>query len=86
MLLVSVQGTLRFRFRYILHPWTAKYSHWMWHWAIAFCQSYAIGSAKWNISHLEYSVVSLISGQHPSRQTDRQSVSYIHWANKAHRE
>jgi hypothetical protein len=21
----------RFRFRYVLHPFAAKYSHWMWH-------------------------------------------------------
>jgi hypothetical protein len=27
--------THRFRFRYVLHPWTAEYSHWMRHEAIA---------------------------------------------------
>jgi hypothetical protein len=45
---------------YALPPWTAKYSHWMWHFAChahRFCQSYVI-------SLLEHSVVSLISGQH----------------------
>jgi hypothetical protein len=24
-------GMCRFRFRYVLHPFAAKYSHWMWH-------------------------------------------------------
>jgi hypothetical protein len=61
----------RFRFRYVLHPWTAKYSHWMWHWAIAFCQSDVNSNANSEqnsaTSHLVYSVVSLISGQRPSQ-------------------
>jgi hypothetical protein len=26
---------IRFRFRYVLHPFAAKYSHWMWHKASA---------------------------------------------------
>jgi hypothetical protein len=42
----GTRAALRFRFRYVLHPWTAKYSHWMWHWAIAFCQRVCDSSAK----------------------------------------
>jgi hypothetical protein len=58
----AVQGSSMF---YISgRPSTAV---WMWHWAIAFCQRLCDSSAKWNISHLEYHVVSLISGQHPSQ-------------------
>jgi hypothetical protein len=50
-------------FRYVLHPWTAKYSHWMWHWAIAVCQSYAIAmpngtSLTWSILWSHSSVAS----------------------------
>jgi hypothetical protein len=61
-----------FRFRYVLHPWTAKYSHWMWHWAIAFCQSGVCDSSATNgtsgsLGALCIYVVSLISGQHPSQ-------------------
>jgi hypothetical protein len=26
-----VSHYFRFRFRYVLHPFAAKYSHWMWH-------------------------------------------------------
>jgi hypothetical protein len=29
--LLTPTQVVRFRFRYVLHPWTAKYSHWMWH-------------------------------------------------------
>jgi hypothetical protein len=32
----------RFRFRYVLHPFAAKYSHWMWHSAIACSISHVI--------------------------------------------
>jgi hypothetical protein len=27
--LIAVWFRFRFRFRYVLHPWAAKYSHWM---------------------------------------------------------
>jgi hypothetical protein len=52
-----------FRFRYVLHPWTAKYSHRMWHCAIALSVNEvdAIALPNGLISHLEYSVVSLMA-------------------------
>jgi hypothetical protein len=28
---VESADRFRFRFRYVLHPFAAKYSHWMWH-------------------------------------------------------
>jgi hypothetical protein len=40
----------RFRFRYVLHPWTAKYSHWMRHEAIVCC--------KGNVRAMPYESVS----------------------------
>jgi hypothetical protein len=38
--LLESTAQVQVQVRYVLHPWTAKYSHWMWHWAIAFCPAW----------------------------------------------
>jgi hypothetical protein len=42
------------RFRYVLHPWTAKYSHWMWHFSHSVLSKCCNSSANRNISHLAF--------------------------------
>jgi hypothetical protein len=52
---VTPRTRFKFSFRYVLHSWTAKYSHWtvaLGHSVLSerVCDS----GAKWNISHLEH--------------------------------
>jgi hypothetical protein len=48
---VALSNRFRFRFRYVLHPWAAKYSHWMWHFGHSVLSKLCNSSANWNISH-----------------------------------